>query len=140
MISYWKYPVATRDDTQNGFNACSLGRWTSDFSKGYIFWGKEINKNKYGLGVVLNDATAIGNISDNTFNSTDYFYHWHYEVVKKSGKVLSYYVDGVKQCEMVISADKELQTPFDVGLNLGGYTSGNIFIPTNTLIAAPYYG
>lgn len=134
VISYWKYPVATRDDTQNGSNMCSLGQYTSDFSKGYIWWGKEIFKNKYILGVFLNDATPIGNISDNTFNPTDYFYHWHYEVVKKSGKVLSYYVDGVKQCEATIPADKEIQTPFDVGLNLGGFTNCNVFYPTNTLI------
>ncbi len=139
VISYWKYPVATIDDTQNERNTCSLGRWTSDFSKGYIWWGKETHKNKYRLRVVLNDATPFENISDNTFNPTDYFYHWHYEVVKKSGKVLSYYVDGVKQCEVIIPADKELQTPFDVGLSLGGYTS-DIFYPANTLIAALYYG
>ncbi len=140
VISYWKYPVATRDDTQNGYNVCSLGQWTSDLSKGYIWWGKEIDKNNYRLHVALNDATSIRNISDNTFNPTDYFYHWHYEVVKKSGKVLSYYVDGVKQCEATIPANKEIQTPFDVGLFLGGYTINNIFYPSNTLIAAPYYG
>ncbi len=140
VISYWKYPVATRDDTQNHYNRYSLGQWTSDRSKGFIRWGKEDNKNKYKLLVVLNDATTFENISDNTFNSTDYFYHWHYEVVKKSGKVLSYYVDGVKQCELIIPADKELQTPFDVGLNLGGFTYNNIFYPENALIAALYYG
>ncbi len=139
VISYWKYPVATNDDTQNGYNMCSLGRWTSDWSKGYIWWGKEKNENKYRLVVILNDASWFSNISDNTFNSTDYFYHWHYEVVKKSGQVLSYYVDGVKQCELIIPANKELQTPFDVGLFLGGY-AGNIFFSTNALIAAPYYG
>ncbi len=140
VISYWKYPVATNDDTQNGYNICSLGRNTSDRSKGYIYFGKVINTNKYCLFIALNDFTSIGNISDNTFNPTDYFYHWHYEVVKKSGKVLSYYVDGVKQCEVIIPADKELQTPFDLGLSLGGHTSYNIFYPSNTLIAAPYYG
>jgi len=135
VISYWKYPVATQDDTQNGYNICSLGQYTSDYSKGYIWWGKEKNLNKYRLNVTLNDATYIGNISDNTFNPTDYFYHWHYEVMKKQGKVLSYYVDGVKQCEFIIPADKELQTPFDVGLSLGGYTENNIFKPHNALIA-----
>ncbi len=140
VISYWKYPVATRDNTQNHYNLCSLGRYTSDFSKGYINWGKEININKYRLNIALNDATYFVNISDNTFNPTDYFFHWHYEVVKKSGKVLSYYVDGVKQCEVIIPADKELQTPFDVGLSLGGHTDNNIFYPANTLIAAPYFG
>jgi len=135
VISYWKYPVATHDDTQNGHNVCSLGQWTSDNTKGYIWFGKDINKNKYRLNVLLNDATSVENISANTFNPTDYFYYWHYEVVKKSGKVLSYYVDGVKQCEATIPADKELQTPFDVGLSLGGWTSSNIFNPCNALIA-----
>jgi hypothetical protein len=85
--------------------------------------GKEDKMNKYVFGiVVLNDATYVVIYSNNTFNPTDYFYHWHYEVVKKSGKVLSYYVDGVKQCEATIPADKEIQTPFDVGLSLGGYS------------------
>ncbi len=140
VISYWKYPVATRDDTQNSYNMCSLGRYTPDRSKGYIWWGKETSINKYRLNVLLNDPTFFENISKNTFNSTDYFFHWHYEVVKKSGKVLSYYVDGVKQCELIIPADKEIQTPFDVGLSLGGYTRNNIFYPHNALIAAPYYG
>ena len=51
--------------------------------------------NKYVLYVVLNDATSVSITSNNTFNPTDYFYHWHYEVLKKQGKVLSYYVDGV---------------------------------------------
>ena len=31
VISYWKYPVATHDNTQNGYNICSLGQWTSEF-------------------------------------------------------------------------------------------------------------
>ncbi len=136
VISYWKYPVATHDDTQNGYNICSLGQGTSGYSKGYIWWGKASSTNKYYLYVILNDATSIGNISDNTFNPADYFYHWHYEVMKKRGKVLSYYVDGVKQCEATIPADKEIQTPFDVGLSLGA----DVFRPTNALIAAPYYG
>jgi len=60
--------------------------------------------------------------------------------MKKQGKLLSYYVDGVKKCELIIPADKELQTPFDLGLNLGGSTGANIFNPSNALIAAPYYG
>ncbi len=140
VISYWKYPVATQDDTQNLHNICTLGQWTSDNSKGYICWGKVSSINKYYLKVFLNDATYISNISDNTFNPADYFYHWHYEVLKKQGKVLSYYVDGVKQCEVTIPADKELQTPFDVGLSLGGDSVNNIFSPHNALIAAPYYG
>jgi len=132
VISYWKYPVATRGDSLNSYNMCSLGQWTSDHSKGYIWWGKEHNMNKYRLDVTLNDATIISSISVNTFNPADYFYHWHYEVMKKQGKVLSYYVDGVKQCEVTIPADKKLQTPFDVGLSLGGISGA---APTNTLIA-----
>jgi len=140
VISYWKYPVATRDDTQNSYNECTLGQWTDNKTKGYITFGKNKNMNKYHLGVILNNATYIGNTSYNTFNPTDYFYHWHYEVLKKQGKVLSYYVDGVKQCELIIPADKEIQTPFDVGLSLGGATDSNIFYPHNALIAAPYYG
>lgn len=140
VISYWKYPVATRNNTQNDQNLCSFGQWITGLSKGHIWWGKGPNTNKYRLEIVLNDATSIGNISNNTFNPTDYFYHWHYEVVKKSGKVLSYYVDGVKQCELIIPADKELQTPFDVGLNLGGHTGNNQIFPNNALIAALYYG
>lgn len=135
VISYWKYPVATHDYTQNGYNICSLGQGTSDNSKGNIWWGKESGMNKYRLNVVLNDATAIGNISDNTFNPADYFYHWHYEVLKKQEKVLSYYIDGVKQCELIIPADKEPQTPFDIGLSLGGHTFNNVFYPANALIA-----
>ncbi len=137
VVSYWKYPVATQNDRQNGYNECTLGQWTSDNSKGYIYWGKGTSINKYRLLVALNDATTVVINSDNTFNPTDYFYHWHYEVVKKSGKVLSYYVDGVKQCEATIPTNKEIQTPFDVGLSLGGYSGDK---PTNTLIAAPYYG
>lgn len=137
VISYWKYPVATHTNTQNGHNLCSLGQLTSDNSLGYIYWGKAASVNKYNLTVVLNDATSIGNISDNTFNPTDYFRNWHYEVMKKQGKVLSYYVDGVKQCELIIPADKELQTPFDVGLGIGT-ASGTT--PNNALIAAPYCG
>ena len=135
VISYWKYPVATSVDTQNGFNLCSLGQGTSDKTKGYINFGKENYMNKYRLLVILNDTTIVKIISNNTFNPTDYFSHWHYEVVKKSGKVLSYYVDGVKQVEHTIPADKELQTPFDVGLSLGGVTDNNIFYPSNALIA-----
>ena len=135
VISYWKYPVATSDDTQNSYNLCSLGQNTSDKSKGYITWGKAIDMNKYRLSVVLNDATYIGNSSDNTFNPADYFFHWHYEVMKKQGKVLSYYVDAVKQVEHTIPANKKLQTPFDVGLSLGGFTSNNVFVPNNALIA-----
>ena len=136
VISYWKYPVATYDDTQNNYSTCSLGQLTSDRSKGYIWWGKETSKNKYRLSVILNDATESYSLS-NTFNPADYFYHWHYEVMKKQGKVLSYYVDGVKQIEYTIPANKELQTPFDVGLGLG-IASGTR--PNNALIAALYCG
>ena len=132
VVTYMKYPVATHDGTQNGYNGCSLGQGTSDRSKGYIWWGKEITTNKYKLVVILNDATVISNISDNTFNPADYFYHWHYEVMKKQGKVLSYYVDGVKQCEVTIPADKEIQTPFNLGLSLG---AGSGTTPHNALIA-----
>ena len=135
VISYWKYPVATDKDTQNGFNLCSLGQYTSDYSKGYINWGKVTSMNKYRLLVFLNDATVVFINSNNTFNPTHYFYHWHYEVLKKQGKTFSYYVDGVKQVEHTIPADKKLQTPFDVGLSLGGYTENNIFKPHNALIA-----
>ena len=46
VISYWKYPVATHNNTQNGYNLCSLGQYTSNNTKGYIYWGKETSKNK----------------------------------------------------------------------------------------------
>jgi len=136
VISYWKYPVATHDNTQNGYDGCSLGKWTSDRSLGNIYWGKENNSNVFILRVALSDST-IQQVFSSSFDPNWYFRNWHYEVVKKSGKVLSYYVDGVKQCEVTIPADKEIQTPFDVGLGLGT-TSGSV--PTNALIAAPYYG
>ena len=136
VISYWKYPVATENNTQNSYNECTLGQYTDNKTKGYITFGKG-NINKYFLGVTLNNATLVQIYSNNTFNPTDYFYHWHYEVMKKQGKTFSYYVDGVKQIEYTIPADKELQTPFDVGLSLGG-SSG--ISPHNSLIAAPYYG
>ena len=131
VISYWKYPVATHDGTQNGYNLCSLGRYTSDFSKGYIRWGKERNSNIFRLVVVYNDRTWASAVSS-TFDPNWYFNNWHFEVKKKQGKVLSYYVDGVKQYELIIPADKEIQTPFDVGLSLGGYSGS---IPNNALIA-----
>lgn len=140
VISYWKYPVATEKDNLNSYNLCSLGQYTSNWSKGYIDFGKEYNMNKYRLVVILNDATSITILSDNTFNPNWYFRNWHYEVLKKQGKVLSYYVDGVKQCEATIPADKKLRTPFDVGLSLGGNSANNVFYPHNSLIAAPYYG
>lgn len=139
VISYWKYPVATRDDTQYDRNACSLGQYIPDYSKGYIYWGKEVDSNVFRLTVVYSNSTGPA-VYSSSFDPNWYFRNWHYEVVKKSGKVFSYYVDGVKQVEHTIPADKELQTPFDLGLSLGGYTSGNIFYPNNALIAAPYYG
>lgn len=139
VISYWKYPVATLDNTQNGFNSSSFGQWTSDHSLGYIVWGKEANSNVFLLRVTCSDGTRQA-VDSSSFDPNWYFRNWHYEVVKKSGKVFSYYVDGVKQCELIIPADKELQTPFDVGLSLGGFTNSNVFYPTNALIAAPYYG
>ena len=133
VISYWKYPVATSDDTQNGYNTCSLGQWTSDNSLGYINWGKT-DSNAFALKVTYSDSTRQFVYSD-SFDPNWYFRNWHYEVMKKQGKVLSYYVDGVKQCELIIPADKELQTPFDVGLSLGGFIENNRFLPNNALIA-----
>ncbi|EKF49537.1 hypothetical protein H17ap60334_04977 [Thermosipho africanus H17ap60334] len=131
VISYWKYPVATSDDTQNGYNLCSLGQYTSDNSKGYIWWGKERDSNTFRVNVVYNNRTVAWAYSS-TFDPNWYFNNWHFEVMKKQGKVLSYYVDGVKQCELIIPADKEIQTPFDVGLSLGGFSGSS---PNNALIA-----
>lgn len=134
VISYWKYPVATHNNTQNGYNLCSLGKNTPDRSLGYIYWGKY--SNVFILWVTYSDKT-FKEVYSSSFDPNWYFRNWHYEVVKKSGKVLSYYVDGVKRCELIIPANKEIQTPFDVGLSLGGFSGG---VPTNALIAAPYYG
>jgi len=136
VISYWKYPVATHDDTQNDYNLMSLGKWFSGLDKGFIIWGKYVDVNKFIINCALNNKTQTSTFSP-IFDSSWYFYNWHYEVIKKQGKVLNYYVDGVKQCELTIPADLELQTPFNIGFTVGGYYGSN---PCNSLIAALYYG
>jgi len=82
VISYWKYPVATNDDAQNGYNLCSLGEYTSDFSLGYIYWGKEYNSNVFVLEVALSDST-IQKVYSFSFDPNWYFKNWHYEVIIK---------------------------------------------------------
>lgn len=140
VVTYMKYPIATQDKSQNHSNLCSLGQWIPDYSKGYILWGKGNNMNKYYLYVLLNDATGISNNSDNTFNPTDYFYHWHHEVIKREGNTISYYVDGIKQVTATIPSDRSLKTPFDVGLVMGGIVSSATHYPHNSLISNLAYG
>lgn len=136
VISYWKYPVSSRNDIQNDYNLMSLGQWITGLDKGTITWGKYVDVNKFTIGCTLNNKTQTYTYSP-IFDSSWYFYNWHYEVIKKQGKVLNYYVDGVKQCELTIPADLELQTPFNIGFTVGGFYGSN---PCNSLIAAPYYG
>jgi hypothetical protein len=137
IISYMKYPIATQGKTQNHYNTSSIGKYTADNSKGYLWFGKNSGYNKYRIHAIFNDASILSAFSGIVFNPEDYFYHWHYEVLKKQGNVISYYVDAVKQCEITIPEGKLLQSPFDLGLSMG--ESFNMF-PNNSLFANIGYG
>jgi len=134
VISYWKYPVATSSNSSNGYNLCSIGRWTSGTSEGYLWWGKENNSNVFRISVVYNDSTgAIAGSS--SFDPAWYFRNWHHEVVLKHGSEMQYWIDGTLQVQLALA--KPLLNNFVVGLSLGG-SSG--IAAHNSYIANVYYG
>lgn len=133
VVSYRKYPIATRNDTLTSYNLCSIGYLAG---LGYYFnWGKDVSNN-FRIYVKYNDGTYILVLSP-TFNPDDYFRHWHSEVALRHGNVVQYWVDGVLQCQATLTKSLPNYNYNDVGLTLGG-TQG--FAPHNSLITNITYG
>jgi len=135
VVAYWKKPLATRKNNYTGQNEFSIGHYTADNSAGYIYWGKEDNARKFRLYAAQNNGTGIESITNDLFSSDAefnawYFNNWHFEVVRKSGNTISYYVDGIKYCEITSSVG--YQSNFVYGLFVGGYLS---YPANNTLVS-----
>ena len=134
VVQYWKYPVATRTNDLTDYNLCSIGKYTSDKSQGYIWWGKERGSNVFRIVIVYNDSTW-GSASSPSFDPAWYFRNWHHEVFLKHGSEMQYWIDGTLQSQLALA--KPLLNNFVVGLTLGGYAH----VPANnSYIANECYG
>lgn len=131
VVSYRKYPIATKDDTLTQQNDCSFGAVNQGY---YIRWGKETNSNIFRIYGGYSDGTYFYATSP-TFNPDNYFRHWHSEVMLKHGSVLEYWVDGVLQCQLTLT--KSMLNHGTVGLSLGGFYGSS---PNNSLITNITYG
>ncbi len=140
VIAYWKKPLATNTNNYTGYNIFAIGNYTVGNSAGYIWWGKETNARKFRLNAIQNNGTAIGSVTNNLFSSDAafnawYFNNWHFEVVRKSGNTISYYVDGIKYCETTSSVG--YKSNFAYGLFVGGWNDrpANNNLVSNLLIS-----
>ncbi len=140
VIAYWKKPLATNTNNYTGYNIFAIGNYTVGNSAGYILWGKETNARKFRLNAIENNGTAIGSVTNNLFSSDAafnawYFNNWHFEVVRKSGNTISYYVDGIKYCETTSSVG--YKSNFAYGLFVGGWLDNpaNNTLVSNLLIS-----
>jgi len=130
VISYWKKPIGTHDSL-NGYNISSIGRYTSDNSAGYIWWGKD----RYTDDLRLSVTYLGGGISDNwSYLGIEYFNKWHHEVLVRDGTPYKYYFDGEKRIEITVAEEKPT---FQYGMYLGGYSTAPA---NNSLIADPFLG
>ncbi|OOC42195.1 hypothetical protein [Thermosipho sp. 1074] len=119
VVAYWKKPIATHDGTlTNGDNSSCFGRYVSDYSVGYIIWGKRALGETLRLAVVWADNTI--SIVTKPIDLNWYFNNWHFEVVRKTDTAIEYFVDGIKQLEIALS--KQIQN-FDTGLFVGGHAN-----------------
>lgn len=116
VVHYWKYPVATHDNSLNGSNGFDLGHMSSGRVYGRIWWGKEPNYNRFLLYIIYNDNT-VGATRSLTFDPAWYFRHWHHEVLLKHGNEMQYWVDGTLQIQMALA--KPLLNNFINGLTVG---------------------
>jgi len=132
VIAYWKKPTSGEDNTQNGYNLCAVGCWTSGYNVGYIYWGKQINSNVFIVNVTYSDSTTAGMLSS-TFDPNWYFNNWHFEVLRKADDKLEYWVDGIKRCSVTLT--KPLKA-FTEGLYVGGVKGYS----HNALFANLYWG
>lgn len=131
VVHYWKYPVATRNDTLTSSNLSSFGK----VSKGYYFsWGKAYRINSFLIRADYNDDTFI-EVRSPTFNPDNYFRHWHSEVILKHNGTIEYWVDGILQCQVTLT--KSLPNYGIMGLQLCGTQGIN---SDNSYIANLYYG
>jgi len=113
VVSYRNYPIATYNNTLTGWNLSAFGH----NSEGYHFWwGKNGDVNQFKLTAHYNDGTVVS-ASSSSFNSDDYFRHWHSEVILKNDNILQYWVDGVLQCQLPLT--KSLPNYGIRGLQLG---------------------
>jgi len=134
VISYWKYPVATLNNSLTSYNCFVIGHDTPDYTHGYILWGKNTNYNRFILAVHLSGNTRSISYSS-IFDSDWYFRHWHHEVLLKHGNELQYWVDGTLQIQ--VSLTTTLNSNFILGMAVG---CDEINQPHNSYIANLYYG
>ena len=135
VVHYWKYPVATHTNDLTGYNLCSIGKYTSDHSEGYIWWGKMTGTNVFRIEVVYNDST-VGSVTSPSFDPAWYFRNWHHEVMLKHGNEMQYWVDGIQRIAFTLA--KPLLNNFTAGLTVGG--SDDVLYPENSYIANLCYG
>jgi len=134
VVHYWKYPVATLNNSLTSYNCFVIGHYTPDYTQGYILWGKNTNKNQFILAAHLSDNTRSNSYSS-IFDSDWYFRHWHHEVLLKHGNELQYWVDGTLQIQ--VSLTTTLNSNFILGMAVGG---DDINQPHNSYIANLCYG
>ena len=131
VIAYWKKPIATIDGF-TGANYASIGRWTSDFSVGYVYWGKRGGEDALSITAIQDDSSSTSNAT--SIDISSYFNQWHFEVLLRVGNEIKYYYDGQLKVSLTITG---LQT-FDRGLYLQSYaTAGDA---CNSLYANVLYG
>ena len=122
VIAYWKKPTGTG---ASGRNTLAFGTWSR-----YIFWGKQHSDLMLAIVIRKADGTVQGSevypfSTIQEFNAW-YFNNWHFEVAKKSGNKLSYYVDGIKYCELTLSDPSNYNTDYQAGLFVAAEPSGSI--------------
>ena len=135
VIAYWKKPIATIEGSIGdlaGYNIMSIGRYTSDYSVGYIWWGKKKDEDKFKVQAVQSDSSVVA--SEATLDPLTYFNQWHFEVLLKVGNEIKYYYDGQLKVSLTIT---DLQT-FDQGLYVQGWAIGSD--ACNSLYANVLYG
>jgi len=130
VIAYWKKPIATSTGDLTGLNIMSIGRYTNDYSVGYVYWGKRYNGDRFRVHAVQSDGSGVG--SEVSLDPSTYFNQWHFEVVLRVGNEIKYYYDGQLKVSLTIT---DLQT-FDRGLYVQGYATD----VCNSLYANVLYG
>lgn len=131
VVSYRKYPIATRNDTLTRYNETSFGVATTG---GCIWWGKRGDYNIFHLAYRDINNSSI-EVTSGNFDPDWYFRNWHSEVILKHEGVMEYWVDGILQCQLSIST--AINHNFTLGLAIGGSTGTD---PSNSYYTNITYG
>jgi len=117
VIAYWKKPTGTNSGW-SGFNIFAIGKYSSDYSEGYIWVGKDANYDRLALHVVHDDE--LTHVTNDADYPADYLTAWHFEVLRKTDGVVDYFLD----CKKVLSVAYTTMPAFKDGIWVGRWAGG----------------